>query len=66
MYESDTTQFLKQFLAANPEVDQQRATLRATWWDKKLVEEEQQGFAEARVNKKGYEYFPVPEAPAKE
>lgn len=61
MYESDATQFLKKFLQENPEVAEQRGKLRATWWDKKLVDEEQTGFAEARVNKKGYEYFPVPE-----
>jgi Protein of unknown function (DUF3460) len=61
MYESDVTQFLKKFLQDHPEVNEQRATLRATWWDKKLVEEEQSGFRAAQVNKKGYEYFPVPD-----
>jgi hypothetical protein len=63
MYESDATQFLKQFLQSNPEVATERAKLRATWWDKNLVDEEQAGFKDARVNKKGYEYFPVPEKP---
>jgi hypothetical protein len=62
MYESETTLFLKKFLAENPEVAASRMRLRATWWDRQLNADEQAGFAEAREAKKGYAYFPVPDA----
>jgi len=34
MYESEATKFLKELLAHNPQLEEQRRKLRATWWDR--------------------------------
>ncbi len=38
MYESDLTQFMKQFLAEHPEEVESQRKGRAIWWDKSLDE----------------------------
>ena len=44
-YQSDTTQFLNQYLQENPEVAAERLDNRAILWDVELSPEEQADFA---------------------
>lgn len=55
-YQSDTTQFLNEYLAQNPEEAEQRLRNRGLLWDVELNPEEQQQFAAAAVAKKPYAY----------
>ena len=56
-YESETTQFIREFLKKHPEmIDQQRAA-RATWWDRPQDFKERERLEDAGVPKKSYEYY---------
>jgi hypothetical protein len=57
-YQSDTTQFLNQYLQENPEVAAERLDNRAILWDVELSPEEQADFAAAALPKKPYAYQP--------
>ena len=57
-YQSDTTQFLNQYLQENPEVAAERLDTRAILWDVELSPEEQADFAAAALPKKPYAYQP--------
>lgn len=57
-YQSETTQFLNNFLKQHPEIAQQRLKNRALLWDVTLNPEEQAGFEAAKVAKKPYTYQP--------
>jgi hypothetical protein len=56
-YESEATQFIRDFLKKHPEeVDKQRQA-RTTWWDRPQDFKERDRLAAAKVPKKGYEYY---------
>lgn len=56
-YESEATQFIRDFLKKHPEeVDKQRQN-RTTWWDRPQDFKERERLAAAKVPKKGYEYY---------
>ncbi|RRD91193.1 DUF3460 family protein [Conchiformibius steedae] len=57
-YQSETTQFLNDYLQQNPEEAQRRLDNRGLLWDVTLDEEEQAGFAAAKLPKKPYAYQP--------
>lgn len=57
-YQSDTTQFLNQYLQENPAVAAERLENRAILWDVELKPEEQADFAAAALPKKPYAYQP--------
>lgn len=56
-YESETTLFLREFLAKHPEVVDKQKQARATWWDKPFDPEQRRAFEEAKVAKRPYEYY---------
>ena len=62
MYQSDATKFLNQLLETNPQLDEQRRKLRATWWDKPQDLEADRERAESNVPQPAYVYFPLPRA----
>lgn len=57
-YVSDTTLFIKEFLAENPDIKTKQHELRATWWDKDradiAIEEK---LEKNDMLRNGYEYF---------
>ena len=55
-YQSDTTQFLNEFIEQHPEEAEQRLKNRRLLWDVELNADEQQAFAESRIAKKPYTY----------
>ena len=55
-YQSDTTQFLNEFIEQRPEEAEQRLKNRRLLWDVELNADEQKAFAEARIAKKPYTY----------
>ncbi len=55
-YQSDTTQFLNEFIEQHPEEAKQRLKNRYLLWDVELNADEQKAFAEARIAKKPYTY----------
>ena len=56
-YESETTQFLRDFLRKHPEeIDKQKAA-RTTWWDRPQDFKERERLKDAGVPKKSYEYY---------
>ncbi len=56
-YESEATLFIRDFLKKHPEeVDKQRQN-RTTWWDRPQDFKERARLADAKVPKKGYEYY---------
>jgi len=57
LYESDTTQFIREFLKNHPEVVEKQKQARATWWDKPFDAEQRKANEESRVPKKPYEYY---------
>ena len=59
-YESDLTRFMREFLQKNPQVVEQQAKNRATWWDKPQDLETSVERAESAVPQAGYVYFPMP------
>jgi hypothetical protein len=60
MYESEATKFLKALLAANPQLEEQRRKLRATWWDRPQDLEIDKERRESDVPASSYVYFPPP------
>lgn len=62
-YESETTQFLRDFMKKHPETEAEQRRNRATWWDRKLDADEQRRFQSAEESKPAYAYFPVPKPP---
>lgn len=57
-YQSETTQFLNQYLQQHPDVAAERLENRALLWDVTLNAEEQQNFEAAKLPKKPYAYQP--------
>jgi len=62
MYESEATRFIREVLAKNPQIVEQRRKNRATWWDRPQDLETWHERAEATVPQPGYVYFPLPGA----
>jgi hypothetical protein len=56
-YESETTQFIREFLNKHPEVVDKQRQARATWWDRPQDFRQRQQLDEAKVPKKSYEYY---------
>lgn len=56
-YQSDTTKFLNEYLAQNPETEQSRLQHRNLLWDVELSPEDEKNFAAARILKKAYPYL---------
>ena len=59
-YESEATQFIREFLTKNPQVVENQKAARATWWDKPQTLEEQRRAEESKVPQKGYVYYHNP------
>ena len=55
-YESEITQFLKQYKQQHPDVEQRQREGRARLWDKNLDAEIQEQFKAGRVQQKPYVY----------
>lgn len=60
MYESDTTRFLRELKAKNPQIVEQQRKNRMTWWDRPQDLETWRERAQAAVPQPGYVYFPIP------
>ena len=60
MYQSDATKFLNELLERNPQLDEQRRKLRATWWDKPQDLDTQKERDDSAVPASSYVYFPQP------
>ena len=56
-YESDTTQFIRDFLNKHPEVVDKQRQARATWWDRPQDFKERERLEDAEVPMKSYEYY---------
>jgi len=56
-YESETTQFLLDFLKKHPEVVEKQKKARTTWWDRPQDFKERERLDAAAVPKKSYEYY---------
>jgi hypothetical protein len=56
-YVSETTQFIRDFLAKHPEVVDKQRRARATWWDRPQDINERKRLEAAKVPKKSYEYY---------
>ena len=56
-YESETTQFIRDFLKKHPEVVEKQRAARATWWDRPQNFKERTQLETAEVPKKSYEYY---------
>ena len=59
-YQSEATQFIRDFLAKNPQVVEQQKKNRATWWDKPQDLATLKERSDATVSQPGYVYFPLP------
>ncbi|WP_037585299.1 DUF3460 family protein [Stenoxybacter acetivorans] len=55
-YQSETTQFLNQYLKDHPEVSAERLKNRNLLWDVTLNPEDEANFKAARVPRKPYAY----------
>ncbi|MGH9576214.1 MAG: DUF3460 family protein [Terriglobales bacterium] len=60
MYESEATRFIKELLARNPELEEQRRKLRATWWNRPQDLQTQRERDASAVPASSYIYFPRP------
>ncbi|HET9578787.1 MAG TPA: DUF3460 family protein [Usitatibacter sp.] len=60
MYESDTTRFLRELKAKNPQIVEQQKKNRMTWWDRPQDLDAWKERAQANVPQPGYVYFPLP------
>ena len=60
MYESDTTRFLRDLLAKNPQLKEQQKRNRLTWWDKPQDLETWREYSQGTVAQPAYVYFPIP------
>jgi Protein of unknown function (DUF3460) len=56
-YESELTQFIRDFLKKHPEVVEKQRKARATWWDHPQDFKERARLEDAELPKKGYEYY---------
>ncbi len=56
-YESEATQFIRDFLKKHPEVVDKQRENRATWWDRPQDFKERARLQAAKVPNKGYEYY---------
>ena len=56
-YESETTQFIRDFLNKHPEVLDKQRQARTTWWDRPQDFKERARLESAEVPMKGYEYY---------
>jgi hypothetical protein len=56
-YESETTQFIRDFLKKHPEVVDKQREARTTWWDRPQDFKERKQLDDAEVPKKSYEYY---------
>ncbi|MBR4876305.1 MAG: DUF3460 family protein [Rhodocyclaceae bacterium] len=57
-YESEHTQFMREWMAAHPKEAEEQQKGRALWWDRPQSPELTKGFAEARVPTYKYYYNP--------
>jgi putative IMPACT (imprinted ancient) family translation regulator len=55
-YESEFTQFLKQYKEKHPDVEQRQREGRARLWDKPLDPDLLEGFKQAKVPQRPYVY----------
>jgi len=60
MYESETTRFIRELLAKNPQIVEQQKKNRATWWDRPQDMETWRERAASTVPQPGYANFPLP------
>ena len=60
MYQSDATRFLNELLQSNPQLEEQRRKLRATWWDRPQDLQTQKERDDSAVPASSYVYFPPP------
>jgi hypothetical protein len=63
MYESEIDRFVREMRDRNPQIPEQQARNRATWWDHPQDLEVQQERRAASVSQPAYAYFPLPKAP---
>ena len=56
-YESEATQFIRDFLKKHPEVPAKQQKARATWWDHPQNLDERKRLEQGNVPKKPYEYY---------
>jgi hypothetical protein len=59
-YESETTRFIRELLARNPQLKEQQKRNRLTWWDKPQDLERSREDSQSSVPQPGYVYFPIP------
>jgi Protein of unknown function (DUF3460) len=59
-YVSEFTQFMRDFVAKNPQLVELQKKNRATWWDKPQDLETSEERAESDVPQPGYVYFSHP------
>jgi len=59
-YVSETTQFMRDFLAKHPEVVEKQKAHRATWWDRPQNYDERRPLEDAKVPQRGYVYYNNP------
>ncbi len=60
MYESDTTQFLRELMEKNPQLLELRKKNRLTWWDRPQDLETWNERSTSTVPQPAYVYFPLP------
>ena len=60
MYESDTTRFIRELLAKNPQLAEQQKRNRLTWWDRPQDLETARERSQSNVAQPAYVYFPLP------
>ncbi|HLS16914.1 MAG TPA: DUF3460 family protein [Paenalcaligenes sp.] len=56
-YESEITEFLKNYKKQHPDTEQRQREGRARLWDKYIDPELQEGFKEAKVPQQPYVYY---------
>lgn len=56
-FESELTQFLKQYKTEHPDTDARQRAGRLRLWDKEINPEEQEGYRLARVPQDPYVYY---------
>jgi len=62
-YESDITRFLRDVVAANPDIEKSQREGRDMFWDRKVDFEVQERLHESEVPMKGYVYDTTPPKP---
>jgi uncharacterized protein DUF3460 len=60
MYESETTRFLRELKAKNPQIVEQQRKNRMTWWDRPQDIQTWKERDQVAVPQPGYVYFPLP------